>query len=119
MPNRSPILLEVKDLYTHFPTAGGLVRAVDGASFTLHRGETVGLVGESGCGKSVMARSILRIVPPPGTIAGGQILYHRPVGNQSETVDLTALDSDDAMLAIRGLEIAMIFQEPMRPQPGV
>jgi len=113
MPNRSPILLEVKDLHTHFPTSGGLVRAVDGASFTLHRGETVGLVGESGCGKSVMARSILRIVPPPGAIAGGQILYHRPVGNQAETVDLTALDADDATLRfIRGLEIAMIFQEP-------
>ena len=110
---RAPVLLEVKDLRTHFPTSGGLVRAVDGASFTLHRGETVGLVGESGCGKSVMARSILRIVPPPGAIAGGQILYHRPVGNQAETGDLTALDADDATLRfIRGLEIAMIFQEP-------
>ena len=72
------------------------MRAVDGASFTLHRGETVGLVGESGCGKSVLARSILRIVPSPGTIASGQILYHRPVGSLSETVDLTALDPDDA-----------------------
>jgi oligopeptide/dipeptide ABC transporter ATP-binding protein len=71
-------------------------------------------VGESGCGKSVMARSILRIVPPPGRIVGGQILYHRPVGGLSETVDLTALDPEDYMLRfIRGLEISMIFQEPI------
>lgn len=114
MTNRKPVLLEVKDLQTHFPLAGGLVRAVDGASFNICRGETVGLVGESGCGKSVMARSILRIVPSPGRIVGGQILYHRPVGSLSETVDLTALDPEDYMLRfIRGLEIAMIFQEPM------
>ncbi|MFN2284707.1 MAG: ABC transporter ATP-binding protein [Anaerolineae bacterium] len=110
---RAPVLLEVKDLHTQFPLSEGLVRAVDGVSLNIHRGETVGLVGESGCGKSVLARSILRIVPSPGTIASGQILYHRPVGSLSETVDLTTLDDDDAMLRfIRGLEIAMIFQEP-------
>ncbi len=114
MPGRSPVLLEVKDLRVHFPVVGGVVRAVDGVSFILHRSETIGLVGESGCGKSVMARSILRIVPPPGRIVGGQILYHRPVGGFWETVDLTALDAEDSMLRfIRGLEIAMIFQEPL------
>ncbi|HQE92175.1 MAG TPA: ABC transporter ATP-binding protein [Anaerolineae bacterium] len=113
MPTRSPVLLEVKDLHVHFPGVEGVVRAVDGASFTLHRGETLGLVGESGCGKSVMARSILRIVPSPGRIMAGQILYHRPVGGRAETVELTALDPEDSMLRfIRGLEMALIFQEP-------
>ncbi|HOT89995.1 MAG TPA: ABC transporter ATP-binding protein [Anaerolineae bacterium] len=108
------LLLEVKNLHVYFPLSRGTVHAVDGASFALYRGETVGLVGESGCGKSVMARSILRIVPTPGRIVEGQILYHRPIGGVSERVDLTALESDAPMLRfIRGLEIAMIFQEPI------
>ncbi|HUX88955.1 MAG TPA: ATP-binding cassette domain-containing protein, partial [Chloroflexota bacterium] len=67
-PDLGAPLLEVRDLKTHFPLDEGTVRAVDGVSFTIHRGRTLGIVGESGCGKSVTAQSILRIVPPPGRI---------------------------------------------------
>jgi peptide/nickel transport system ATP-binding protein len=104
------VLLEVRDLKTYFQLDEGLVRAVDGATFTVERGKTLGIVGESGCGKSVTARSILRIVPRPGRIVGGEILYHR----DSQVVDLAQLDpGGKAIRAIRGAEIAMIFQEPM------
>lgn len=113
------LLIEVNNLKTYFFLDEGTVRAVDDASFSIHRGETLGIVGESGCGKSVTARSIMRIVPKPGRIVAGQILYHRrPAGNanggKSEVVDLTTFhpQSDD-MRQIRGGEIAMVFQEPM------
>jgi peptide/nickel transport system ATP-binding protein len=97
-------LLEVENLQTHFRTPDGINRAVDGVSFAVERGETVAIVGESGCGKSVMANSILRLVPqPPGKIAG-QIRF--------EGVDLLAL-SERAMRDIRGNHISMVFQEPM------
>ena len=97
-------LLQVEELYTHFHTDDGLVKAVDGVDFHLSAGETLGIVGESGCGKSVTARSILRIVPqPPGTVEG-RILF--------EGVDLLKL-SEARMRKIRGNEISMIFQEPM------
>jgi oligopeptide/dipeptide ABC transporter ATP-binding protein len=100
-----PKLLEVKDLRTHFFTAGRVVRAVDGISYDVFAGETVALVGESGCGKSVSALSIMRLVAdPPGRIVGGEIRF--------QNVDLLRLDAE-AMRAIRGKEIAMIFQEPM------
>ena len=103
--------LEVKGLRTHFFTDEGVVKAVDGADFRLQRGKTTCLVGESGCGKSVTARSILQIVDTPGRIVAGQILFHRSTG---DSVDLAALSSTGkAMRAIRGKEIAMIFQEPM------
>ena len=68
-------LLEVKNLRTHFPTRAGLVRAVDGVSFYLDRGELLGLVGESGCGKSMTALSIMRLIAPPGKIVGGEIIF--------------------------------------------
>jgi oligopeptide/dipeptide ABC transporter ATP-binding protein len=98
-------LLEVKNLQTTFVTGAGLVRAVDGVSWDIAEGETVALVGESGCGKSVSALSIMRLVAPPaGRIAGGRILY--------KGQDLLALD-EESMRRIRGREIAMIFQEPM------
>jgi peptide/nickel transport system ATP-binding protein/oligopeptide transport system ATP-binding protein len=97
-------LLEVKNLQTHFQTRAGVVRAVDGVSFQLDRGELLGLVGESGCGKSVTALSIMRLVAPPGRIVGGEILF--------EGADLLKL-SDSRMRAIRGDDIAMIFQDPM------
>ncbi len=97
-------LLEVKDLQTHFATRAGVVRAVDGVSFYLDRGELLGLVGESGCGKSVTALSLMRLVAPPGRIVGGEILF--------EGTDLLKL-SDSKMRAIRGDDIAMIFQDPM------
>ena len=98
-------LLAVDDLVTTFSTEEGLVTPVDGVSFTVERGETVGVVGESGCGKSVTSLSILRLVPsPPGRIAQGRILF--------EGQDLLTL-SEREMRAIRGRDIAMIFQEPM------
>jgi peptide/nickel transport system ATP-binding protein/oligopeptide transport system ATP-binding protein len=98
-------LLEVRDLETHFTTGAGVFKAVDGVSLTLRRGETLGLVGESGCGKSVTSLSIMRLVPqPPGRIAGGRILL--------EGRDLLALDEDE-MRQVRGDRIAMVFQEPM------
>jgi len=97
-------LLEVQSLQTHFATLDGVVRAVEGVSFTVNAGETVAIVGESGCGKSVTSMSILRLIPtPPGKIAG-RILF--------EGRDLLAC-SDTEMRAIRGKEISMIFQEPM------
>jgi oligopeptide/dipeptide ABC transporter ATP-binding protein len=99
-----PHLLEVKDLQTHFPTRAGLLRAVDGVSFHLDRGELLGLVGESGCGKSITALSIMRLVAPPGKIAGGQIIF--------DGMDLLTL-SEERMRKIRGNDIAMIFQDPM------
>ena len=114
------ILLEVKGLKTHFPLHEGVVQAVDGVDLTIKRGTTLGLVGESGCGKSVTAFSILQIVGRPGRIMGGQILFHRPVRGQegvsrtSETIDLAALDPRGPEIrGIRGGEIAMVFQEPM------
>ena len=98
-------LLAVDDLVTTFSTEEGLVTPVDGVSFTVERGETVGVVGESGCGKSVTSLSILRLVPsPPGRIAQGRILF--------EGQDLLTL-SEREMRALRGRDIAMIFQEPM------
>jgi len=102
---RVPALLEVRDLETQFVTDEGIVRAVDRVSFSIDAGETLGMVGESGCGKSVTALSILRLVPsPPGRIAGGEILY--------QGRNLLALSETD-MRRVRGNEIAMIFQEPM------
>ena len=99
----SPIL-EVRDLRTSFHTREGEGRAVDGVSFHLDRGETLGLVGESGCGKSVTALSILGLVAPPGRIGGGQILLSGR--------DLLTLPEKD-MRQVRGDEVAMVFQEPM------
>ena len=99
------IVLDVKGLRTVFFTNSGLFRAVDDVSFTVRRGETLAIVGESGCGKSVTALSIMRLVPePPGRIVGGSIAL--------EGSDLLALD-EAAMRAIRGNRISMIFQEPM------
>jgi oligopeptide/dipeptide ABC transporter ATP-binding protein len=98
-------LLEVRDLQTHFFTRAGLAKAVDGVSFDIAAGETLALVGESGCGKSVTAFSILRLIAdPPGRIVGGSIRF--------EGRDLLAL-SGAQMRAVRGNRIAMIFQEPM------
>jgi oligopeptide transport system ATP-binding protein len=99
------VLLEVKNLATQFNTESGIVKAVDGVSYAINEGETLALVGESGCGKSVSALSIMRLIPnPPGKITSGQILF--------EGEDLLTL-SDQAMRNIRGNRIAMIFQEPM------
>ena len=103
-------LLEVKHLKVHFATDEGLIEAVRDVSFEIKRGETVAIVGESGCGKSVMARAILRIVPSPGRIVEGRVNYYRGQNN----IDLTALEEKGPEIrAIRGADIAMIFQEPM------
>ena len=105
------LLLEIKGLKTHFFTDEGVVKAVDGADFPIARGKTVCVVGESGCGKSVTARSILQIVDRPGRIVAGEILLHRESG---EVVDLAAMaPTGKEIRAVRGKEIAMIFQEPM------
>jgi oligopeptide/dipeptide ABC transporter ATP-binding protein len=108
-------LLEVKNLHTHFFTGEGVVLAVDGANFEVHPGKTLGLVGESGCGKSVAAKSILQIVDKPGRVVDGEILYSSQVSaGQEIRRDLLRLDAGSAeMRAIRGGEISMIFQEPM------
>jgi oligopeptide/dipeptide ABC transporter ATP-binding protein len=97
-------ILEVRGLSTHFITRAGKVRAVDDVSFSIERGSTLALVGESGCGKSVTSLSILRLVPPPGSIVAGKILFNGR--------DLMELD-DEQMRKLRGSEIAMIFQDPM------
>ena len=111
-PSMGSPLLRVRNLRTHFRTTLGTVHAVDDVSFDIHRGEVVGLVGESGCGKSITARSILGIVPPPGAVVGGNILYAG--GPAEQAVDLAQLNPRSAELRRhRGQEIAMIFQEPM------
>jgi oligopeptide/dipeptide ABC transporter ATP-binding protein len=98
-------LLEIDDLKVGFDTEGGLMRAVDGVSCTIEEGKTLGLVGESGCGKSVTATSILRLVPtPPGKILGGEIRFGG--------VDILKMPREE-LPKIRGKEIAMIFQDPM------
>jgi peptide/nickel transport system ATP-binding protein len=105
-------LLEIDDLKTHFFTRDGVVRAVDGVTIEIRPGETVGVVGESGCGKSVTAHTVLRLLPQKGSrIVGGQVRFTRRNG---EMVDLTKLDPRGSQIrSIRGDEIAMIFQEPM------
>src|SRR6187431_1925150 len=102
-------LLDVKNLKTYFFTDEGVVRAVDGVDLYINQGETLGIVGESGCGKSVTALSIMRLIPePPGKIVAGQVLLN----NGKETKDLVKLSSA-AIRRVRGNEIAMIFQDPM------
>ena len=97
-------LLEVRNLRTHFKTRAGLVKAVDDVSFSLDRGELMGLVGESGCGKSITALSIMRLIAPPGKIVSGEILF--------DGKNLLKL-SEQQMREMRGDDIAMIFQDPM------
>jgi peptide/nickel transport system ATP-binding protein len=98
-------LLDIRGLKTHFATDDGIVHAVDGVDLAIGRGETVGVVGESGCGKTITAMSVLKLIPmPPGRIVAGQILW--------KGRDLVPLDAD-AMRMIRSKEIAIVFQEPM------
>lgn len=104
-------LIQVHDLRTHFKLDEGELKAVDGVTFSVNRGRILGIIGESGCGKSVTAQSILRIVPPPGRIVSGSVVFH---GGTSGPVDLAKLDATGkAIRSIRGNDIAMIFQEPM------
>jgi peptide/nickel transport system ATP-binding protein len=107
----TPPLLEVKDLRVHFFLDEGVVRAVDGVSFDVHPGQVIGIVGESGCGKSVTVKAILNIVEPPGRTVAGQILFR---SDSAPAVDLAGLPAKGpVMRAIRGAEIALIPQEPM------
>ncbi len=105
-------VLEIKGLRTHFMLENSTVRAVEGISLTLYGNKTLGLVGESGCGKSVTARSVMQLIQsPPGKIVDGEILFHRQQGSM---IDIATLNPRGAqMRSIRGSEIAMIFQEPM------
>jgi peptide/nickel transport system ATP-binding protein len=113
LPEAAPILA-VRDLRTYFFADEGVVRAVDGASFDLRSGSTLGLVGESGCGKSVTARSILRIVERPGRIVSGEIRLRRAAPAGDGAIDLARLDANGLrMRQIRGGDIGLVFQEPM------
>ena len=127
------MVLELQDLRTYFFLDEGVLKAVDGVSLSIGEGRTLGVIGESGCGKSVTAQSVLRIVPDPGRIVGGRVLLSRPAeeitrlreqagnggGSGAEaasltTLDLAALDERGPLIrAIRGKVISMIFQEPM------
>jgi peptide/nickel transport system ATP-binding protein len=111
----SDLLLELNDLKVHFFTGEGVVKAVDGVSYTVSSGKTLCVVGESGSGKSVTARAIMGLVNRPGKIVGGSVTYHKPVADgRSESINITSLEPrGNAIRRIRGNEIAMIFQEPM------
>lgn len=115
MTTQNEPILEVKNLETHFPLDEGTVVAVNGASFEVESGKTLGIVGESGCGKSVAARSIMGILDKPGKIVGGEILFRRNIGESNEEiVDIASLDQNSSEIrSIRGGEIAYVFQEPM------
>jgi oligopeptide/dipeptide ABC transporter ATP-binding protein len=110
-------LLQISNLHVSFPLDEGIVKAVDGVDLSIKQGEVLGIVGESGCGKSVTAQSILRIVSAPGKIDSGQILFYRHSSSSpdaSETIDIAKLNpAGKQMRSIRGKEISMIFQEPM------
>ena len=117
MQEPNDLLLRVEDLKTHFSLYEGVVKAVDGISFDIRQGRTMGVIGESGCGKSVTAQSIMRLTPePPGKIVDGKMLLHLR-DERGDYVDIVDLASYDArgkeMRAIRWQEISMIFQEPM------
>ncbi|MCZ6632896.1 MAG: ABC transporter ATP-binding protein [bacterium] len=111
--NTTTPLLDIRNLKTYFYTDDGVVRAVDGVSLSIGQSETLGVVGESGCGKSITAFSTMRLIPsPPGKIEEGEILFQQSEGK--DPVDLTQLNATGAqMRGIRGNDIAMIFQEPM------
>lgn len=107
-------LLQVKNLQTYYFLHEGTVHAVEGVDFSVQRGSTVGIVGESGCGKSVTAFSILKLVNKPGKVVGGEILFDRSRNGTPDVIDLATLDNNNPKLRdVRGKDIAMIFQEPM------
>jgi len=104
-------VIKVNDLKIYYPTDEGVVRAVDGVDFELKAGETLGVVGESGCGKSTVGRAILNIIDKPGLIEGGEILWRLP---DDRVIDIAKMDANSRMMrSIRGAGIALIFQEPM------
>lgn len=115
MSNRDNIILEMKDVKVHFHLDEGILKAVDGVDLQIKRGMTLGIVGESGCGKSVTSQALLRIVPKPGQVEGEIKLSRSAANHKGEAVDLVKLDPRGKEIRdIRGDEIAMIFQEPMK-----
>ena len=110
-------LVEVKDLHVEFDVRDGVVHAVDGASFTIYRGQTLGIIGESGCGKSITAKAIMNMVPKPGKMRGQIIFHEKTRKNGGEVIEQVRIDETDPdserIRSIRGGHIAMIFQEPM------
>ncbi len=116
MTQANDIILQINDLHTSFFTESGVTRALSGVDFTVRRGQVLGIVGESGCGKSVTAQCIMNMVPSRGRIMQGDVHYYRRSlnGGQTEAINITKLNPRGReMRAIRGNEIAMIFQEPM------
>ena len=113
--DRGDVVLSVRNLKTHFPTDDGVVKAVDGVTFDLHQGEVLGVVGESGCGKSITMKSVMQLVGKPGRIVDGQILFKRNRdGTNTEEVDIAKLRTNGKKIReIRGGDIALIPQEPM------
>ena len=104
-------VIRINDLKIYYPTDEGVVRAVDGVDFEIKKGETLGVVGESGCGKSTVGRAVLNIIDKPGRVEEGDILWRLPDGRE---IDIASLDSNSRLMrAIRGAGIALIFQEPM------
>jgi peptide/nickel transport system ATP-binding protein len=113
-------LVDIQDLAVQFDVRNGIVKAIDGVSFDIKRGQTLGVIGESGCGKSITARAILQMIPKPGKIVRGKVLYYRPVRGDtgvskvSDVINISELHADGQEIRkIRGGEIGMIFQEPM------
>jgi len=112
-------LIDIKDLRVEFDVRAGIIKAVDGVSVDIKRGQTMGVIGESGCGKSMTARAILQMIPKPGKITHGEVLYYRKVkgDGESESVDVVNITKQhpdgNLIRQIRGGEIGMIFQEPM------
>jgi len=119
MSSEDNVLAEIRDLRTHFHLAEGVVRAVDGVNLTIRAGRTLGIVGESGCGKSVTALSMMQLVPSPGVIEAGEILYYGTLPDAARNghdgpINIARLKSDSReMRALRGNQISMVFQEPM------
>ncbi len=110
----SDVILRIEGLHTHFHTESGVVRALEGVDLTLGRGQVLGIVGESGCGKSVTAQCIMNMVPSRGRIAQGRIHYYPRAHGAMDAIEISRLDPKSrAMRRLRGNEIAMIFQEPM------
>ncbi len=116
MAENQNTILQVENLHTHFLTESGVIRALRGVDFSVERGKVLGIVGESGCGKSVTAQCIMNMLPGNGRMVDGKITYYRqdPIDQRTEAIDITSLQPrGKAMRAIRGNDIAMIFQEPM------
>jgi peptide/nickel transport system ATP-binding protein len=114
LENQEDIVLKVEDLHTYFHTTRGTVRALNGVTYSVPKGKVLGVVGESGCGKSVTSLAVMQLVPPPGKIERGKITFNTARRGNGGWVEITALGRhSDEMHQIRGDEISMIFQEPM------